>query len=310
MRKSPFKLRSLFLLSFCLLWPALPSPASAYARIVSLKPNITEILFALGVGPQVVGVTQFCKRPPEVKALPKVADYLQAFPEAILLLKPDLVLGTKENGSQKEIQFLLDRGLSVLTLGSSADSSSAEIQALKSRGIEVDGLGFATLDQTTRSIEAMGELLGRGEAAKEMTRRMRSELDTLKQKAASLPKIRVLYVVGYQPLVVAGGNNFFDEAGDYIGAENVAHQSRLKYPYYTTELLIRAAPEVVFDFAMGSEAEANARSQNGEFWKQFSSIPAVKNGRVYALDIEKMRAVPSLPETLKELFLLLHPKGN
>jgi len=303
------KIRSKLLAACLLAWLCLaPLPAFAYSRLISLKPNLTEILFALGVGSDVVGVTQWCTRPEEAKKLPKVADYVKAFPEEILRLKPDLVIGTIENGSQKEIQFLLDRGIHVLTLGSAAVSSKQEIDRLQALGIDVNSLGFATLDQTLRSIDALGILLGKRETAAAITTKMRSELAELKAASDQSSKVRVLYVVGYEPLVVAGGDNFFDESGAYTGAINVAQQSRLKYPYYTTELLIRSAPDVILDFAMGSETSEAARAGRKDFWKQFPSIPAVKNGRVLELNIEKMRAVPSLPETWKEIFQLLHPK--
>ncbi|HKX11633.1 MAG TPA: helical backbone metal receptor [bacterium] len=282
------------------------TPVFAYSRIVSLKPNLTEILFALGAGPEVIGVTTWCKRPQAAVALPKVADYIQAFPEEILRLNPDLVVGTVENGSQKEVQFLLGRGVTVLTLGSAANSSAGPVEALKILGYPVDGLGFATVEQTRLSIEALGALLGKKAKGVEIAGRMRGELEALKAESANLPKTKVLYVVGYRPLVVAGGNNFFDQAGEYIGALNVARESRLKYPYYTTELLIRAAPEAVFDFAMGSESSDAARQGHRDFWKAFPSIPAVKNGRIYPLNIETMRAAPELPATLREMFRLLH----
>ncbi len=298
------KLRLRFLLVLALF--LLSAPAFAYSRIVSLKPNLTEIIFALGAGPEVVGVTTWCKRPEAAVALPKVADYIQAFPEEILRLKPDLVVGTVENGSQKEVQFLLARGIPVLTLGSAANSSPSQVAALKSLGYSANDLGFATVEQTLLSIEALGALLGKKAKGQEIAAKMRGELEALKAAAANVPKTKVLYVVGYRPLVVAGGNNFFDQAGEYIGALNVARESRLKYPYYTTELLIRAAPEAVFDFAMGSEGSAAASHGHQEFWQSFPSIPAVKNGRIYPLDIETMRAAPELPATLREMFRLLH----
>jgi iron complex transport system substrate-binding protein len=296
---------SRFLLLFSLLIH--PTSLYAYSRIISLKPNLTEILFALGVGAQVVGDTKYCTRPEAARNLPKVADYLQAFPEEILRLKPDLILGTKENGSQKEIQFLLGRGLPVVTLGSLENSSPKEVAILKTRGLDIDRLGFATIEETQNSILALGVLLAQEPIAESLVAKMREALLALRLEAEALPKRRVLYVVGYQPLVVAGGDNFFDEAGTYIGAVNVAHESRLKYPYYTTELLIRAAPEVVLDFAMGSEAAPAAKQSRQDFWRQFPSIPAVKNGQIFELDIDKMRAVPSLPETLREIFKLIHP---
>ncbi len=195
-----------------------------------------------------------------------------------------------------------------MTLGSATDSSREEIDRLQALGIDVNSLGFATLDQTQRSIDALGALLGKKETATAITAKMRSELAELKAASDQVSKVRVLYVVGYEPLVVAGGGNFFDESGSYTGAVNVATQSKLKYPYYTTELLIRSAPDIILDFAMGSESTEAAREGRRDFWKQFPSIPAVKNARIYELNIEKMRAVPSLPETWKEIFQLLHPK--
>ncbi|KAB2838066.1 ABC transporter substrate-binding protein [bacterium] len=141
-----------------LLWLAPVLPAFAYSRIVSLKPNLTEILFELGLGAQVVGVTQWCRRPEAAQSLPKVADYLKAFPEPILRLKPDLVIGTKENGSEKEIRFLLERGVPVLTLGSAANSSPQEVAALKALGFDVEALGFAGLEQRGECGDALAAL--------------------------------------------------------------------------------------------------------------------------------------------------------
>ncbi|HCU24267.1 MAG TPA: hypothetical protein DF383_04540 [Deltaproteobacteria bacterium] len=282
--------------------------ALAYSRIVSLKPNITEILFDLGLGSRVVGVTRYCERPPEAKSRTVVADYVKIFPEAVLRLRPDLVIATQENSSQKEIEFLTRRGLTVFTVGSAEHSSPSLVAALRSKGLEVDSLGFATIEETLRSIEALGKLLDAEEVATATTSKMRRELAALKSQAAAWPKKRALYVVGYQPLVVAGGNNFFDEAGAYIGTVNVVRESRLKYPYYTTELLLRAAPEIIFDFSMGSEATPVAQTARRDFWQRFRSIPAVREGRIYNFDIEKMRAAPALPETLRELATIVQGK--
>jgi len=261
-------------------------PASAYSRIVSLKPNITEILFALGAGPQVVGVTTFCDRPPEAKALPKIADYIRVDAEKVLLLKPDLVIGSAENSSQKEVFFLIDRG------------------------IHVKLYDFSTLGEILKSIAALGQELGKTTEANAIVEKMRGELDALKQASSALPKPRVLFAVGSNPLVIAGSNNFFNESTDYIGATNVAAASKLKYPTYSTELLIRSAPEVVFDLSLGMEKSAASQSERLAWWNQFQSIPAVNNHRIYFLDISRMRAVPSLPEFFQELFRLLHPEAK
>jgi cobalamin transport system substrate-binding protein len=265
---------------------SIPTQALAFSRIISLKPNVTEILFALGAGSKVVGVTTYCTRPPEAQKLPKVADYIQAYPEPILRLEPDLIIGSEENSSQKEVYFLMDRG------------------------IPVKLFRFSTIPETIQSIEAIGVLLGRGDIAHQITQKMKAELEGIKKEASQLPKRKILFVVGYEPLVVAGGNNFFDEATDYLAAVNVAHESRLKYPTYTTELLIRAAPDIILDMAMGSENSEAKQRLRKDWWKQFPSIPAVQNNQIYNFDIEKMRAVPSLPSALQEIFDLIHPKTH
>jgi ABC-type hemin transport system substrate-binding protein len=84
----------------------LPLQAIAYSRIISLKPNITEIVFALGAGNQLVGVTRFCQRPPEAAKLPRVADYVSIDVEKTLAQRPDLILASMENASRKEVEFL------------------------------------------------------------------------------------------------------------------------------------------------------------------------------------------------------------
>lgn len=276
---SPFPL--FFLLAFLSL--AIARPACAFSRIVSLKPNITEILYALGLGPQVVGATTYCRHPPEAEKLAKVADYVHVFTEKVLALKPDLIIASEENSAAKDIYFLMERGLLVRRFR------------------------FMTLEDTLASIQEIGDLTGRGKAARDLVGQMRRALSALESESASLPKKRVLFVVGYEPLIVAGGDNFFDEATRYIGAINVASQSRLKFPNYTTEALIAAAPDIVVDMAMGSEGAKNP-SERIQWWSRYGSIPAVKNRRIYPFDIEKMRATPFLPSALRELRRLIHPE--
>lgn len=253
----------------------------AYTRIVSLKPNITEILFALGAGDRIVGVTSYCDRPPEAQKLPKVADYIHVDTEKTLLLKPDLILGSTENASQKEVNFL------------------------ESRGVKVALFPFATLKDLMSSLAAIGKLLDAAPEADRILATMRSELEDLKARAKDRPRLKALFVVGADPLVVAGSGNFFDDAAEYLAVTNVAGQSRLHYPTFSTEALIRSAPEVILELTMGSEQSAS-REERRRWWARFGSIPAVKNGRVYFMDIERMRAVPGLPSFLGDIFLILH----
>ncbi len=266
-----------------LVWLCAPSTLHAYQRILSLKPNITEILFALGMGENIVGATTYCHRPPAAAQIPRVADYIRVNPEKALSLKPDLMLASMENSSQKEVRFL------------------------ESRGIPLVLLPFDTLEETLHSIEKMGDLLAKPQAARHLTDTMRAKLADLKKRSAAVPKKRALFVVGYQPLVVAGSGNFFDEAANYIGVENVAHESRLRYPTWSTEQLLRAQPEILWDISMDTTDPKQAFQTRMEFWNRFPSLPAVKSGQIHYFDIEKMRAVPGLPDAFAELYRMAHP---
>jgi ABC-type Fe3+-hydroxamate transport system substrate-binding protein len=275
--KQPVLVFLLFTLSlFC------RQEALAYSRIISLKPNVTEILFALGAGPKLVGATTYCNQPEAAKKIPRVADYIRVDPEKALALKPDLIVGSEENSSQKEVYFLRDRGILVKLYA------------------------FSTIEETLKSIEEIGALLGEEKKAAEITAQMKSELDALKRDAQGRKWKKALYVVGHQPLMVAGSGNFFDEATPYIGAFNVAHNSKLKYPNFSTEQLVRSAPEIIFDISEVHENSAADAAGRREWWKKFRSIPAVQWQQIYSFDIEKLRASPALPTAFKELFDLIH----
>src|SRR4030095_387291 len=139
-----------------------PPPAPKYHRIISLKPNLTEILFALGVGNSLVGVTTFCDEPPDARTLDKVADYIQPDLEKIVMKRPDLIVTSQENSSKREIFFLRDRGYKVLTL-------EAE-----------------DFEQLRKTILVLGEELGRSEEAKELVLNLDGQLSALQKKVQGL----------------------------------------------------------------------------------------------------------------------------
>ncbi|MDX1387524.1 MAG: helical backbone metal receptor, partial [bacterium] len=272
--------RLLLPISF-LLTLIVPTPLFSYERIISLKPNITEIVFALGAGDKLVGVTNFCKRPAKARSLPKVADYIKADPEKILRLQPDLILASKENSSQKEIHFL------------------------EARGIPVELLSFQRLADLKISIQKMGALLERVPQAQALVENFEKELASLKPLGKNHTRLKALLVVGYEPLVVVGGNNFIDESITHLGISNVAGQSRMSYPTYSTEQLIRSAPEIIIDLPMGTENTPDKAKKHLQWWNRFPSIPAVRDGRIFTFPVEEMAMVPTLPEALKKLSALI-----
>jgi iron complex transport system substrate-binding protein len=247
-----------------------------------LKPNITEIVFALGQGNQLVGVTRFCDHPPEAKKIVAVADYINIHVEKVLAQRPDLILASTENSSRKEVEFL------------------------KAHGISVELLAFATLQDIRDSVRRLGALLGKNPQAQDLLKQMDQGFLELKNKSEQLTPTRALFLVGYDPLVVVGGNNFIGEIFPYLGLTNVAVQSRMPYPVYSVEQLIQASPDVIVDLAMGSEATAAKKNRRMTWWKKFPSLPAVQKNQIYNFEIEKIRAIPQLPRALEELFSLIH----
>ena len=202
-------------------------------RIVSLIPNATEILFDMGLGDLVVGVTRYCDRPPEARDLPKVGGILDVSTEAVLSLRPDLVIGSPA---------VLRGGLAGV---------------LRASGASILPLDFDTMESVARGITAIGEAAGRPGAARAMLDRFRRTMAALRGRAAGKPRIKVLFVAGVNPLVVAGRGSFIGELLELAGLDNVAGAGSVPYPTWSMEQVIRASPDVVIDGTMGRSGLAS-----------------------------------------------------
>lgn len=202
--------------------PAAPN-TPVPTRIVSLAPALTSLLFRLGLGPQVVGVTRFCDDPPAAAALPKVGGFADPDLEAILALKPDLVVAVESPPSAQVLARAA--ALGVVTLSVRQDSLATTFEA-------AHRLGAAT----GRTVEAAA-FVAESKAA----------LPGLAPAATGLRGRRAVFVYGRGPLVVAGPGSFGDEVLALFGAVNVARDSPHAWPKYTAEELVRAAPEVILD---------------------------------------------------------------
>lgn len=246
-----------------LLWGFGPS-AQAQDRIISLKPNITEILFDLGVGDQVVGVTTFCDDPKAAQKIDKIADYVHLNLEKILLKKPTLIFGSKENSVAREIQFLKDRGIAVYLFA------------------------FDRLDSIYTSIVGIAKVLGIEGKGVVLVQSMKSQLAQIKEQAPPYQGVALLMVVGRNPLMVVGGNNMLQDLFSLLGLNNLAGSSKIPYPTYSVEKFLVKRPEVIIDVTMGTE------SNNAAWYERYPSLPAVQRGRVYFLDIADFRPSPRL----------------
>jgi len=256
------------------------STAHAFDRIVSLKPNITEILFALGVGDRIVGVTTYCDYPDAAKGISRVADYIKPFAEKLIAASPDLVIGSQENTSRKAIW---------------------QIQRM---GYRVELFPFTTLDETLSSIEKIASLVGKESDGRRLVSEIKTAMKDVSNSNSSGRKPRVLVVWGQRPMVVTGPGSFMDELIKAVGAVNVADRGSMEYPHWSTENVIAANPDVIVDMSMGSE------EVDRESWKELSAVSAVKNGRIVTLDDSLFRAGPRLPEAVKQLAKVVHDTSD
>lgn len=219
-------------------------------RIVSLKPNLTEILFALGAGDRVVGVTTHCIWPEEATELPKVGDY--AFPdlERILSLNPDLVVTNKESSTLRFISVIEKAGIPVLVLET------------------------RTLSEIYGTIERLASILKIPKKGITLVYEIRNKFKNIKQRGQNQPSQSVLAVIQRRPLIVAGTNSFISEVIEASGAKNVVPLLRNAYPQISMEEVLAWRPDVIIDLDPSSKLDG---------WTDYKSLPAVKNKQILFL---------------------------
>lgn len=261
-----------------------PSPPAQKApqRIVSLAPAVTETLFALGAGAEVVGVSQYCDYPPAARRIPKVGTFLTPNIEAIAALRPTLVIGPASSSNLREIRALQAMGIPVLMVG-----------------------GDASMAQIERSIKQVGERIGRAGDARRLLGAMRLRMASIEERLHDVQARSVLMVVGHQPMVAVGRGTFLDELLALAHANNIAAEPAQAWPRLSLEYIIASRPAVILDGQMGTDPGTPS-----SFWSKYPSIPAVKNHRVYGYPEDPtLHPGPRIAQTLEILARLVHPEA-
>lgn len=190
-------------------------------RIVSLVPSVTEILFALGAGEQLVGATRFCTYPPAARQLPRVGDYADPSLEAIATLAPDLVL---------------------LAADAASPALLARIEALGIAAYVVYPKGITGAVATIRQL---GQAVGQPSAGEQLADELQQQIDTIRQAPQRYRPPRVLFCVMTEPLVVAGPGTLIDDLLQAAGGQNVVPPGPVRYPTWGAESLLAADPDIV-----------------------------------------------------------------
>jgi iron complex transport system substrate-binding protein len=255
------------------------------SRIVSMAPNLTEILFALGLGEKVVGVTQDSDYPPAALTKPKVGTFWQPSIEAVIATKPDLIVALAFE-QQRELAYRLRRiGYDCL-------------------GIEVE-----RIDDLFNAITAIGDATVTDRQAWELSAGIKAAIHRLQTATAGLPKVRVLWVVQREPLRVAGRDTFINEMIELAGGENAIGPTLHVYPPIGAEQVIAAHPEVIIEPAMVHGALDEQRRQAILYWHRFANVPAVTNERICVLDGDVVsRLGPRLHAGIEVIAKCLRPR--
>lgn len=245
------------------------------ATIVSVAPNVTEILFALGVGDRVIGVTTNCNYPPEAAAKEKVGDFNLNY-EKILSLKPSLVVGAK-------------------------GFTDAARDVLAKANVPYFTVSHVNVEEIVESIYALGVVLGAEPAAAIIADDFQKTVVRAKDRAPADADKRatVFWLQWSEPVSTVGPGNFHHDLIELAGGKNIADDTGVPYGPFSEELLVLRAPQVVLTPSEEQTAWVKSR---------FPTLPAVKSGRVHVFNSDAIvRPGPRLVEALDELSALLYP---
>ncbi|HEX7183786.1 MAG TPA: cobalamin-binding protein [Thermoanaerobaculia bacterium] len=254
-------------------------------RVVSLAPSLTELLFAVGAGDAVVGVTTYCNYPDAAKRLPKMGGIEDGSIdlERIFALRPDLVVAI---GSQ-----------------------SQTVEVLRRLGLRVEVLPSQTVDDLFNAVSRLGGLLGREAQAERLAKDLRQRIERIRKAVASLPKERrprVFYQVWDRPLMTATRQTLIGQLIELAGGVNVFGDLPGRYPQVSLEAVLERDPEVIV--APDHHADrVDLRSLAQR--PGLADVKAVRSGRIVILNGDLIsRAGPRIVEALEILAHALHPR--
>jgi iron complex transport system substrate-binding protein len=274
---------SISILSYTTLYAKSDRPPQ---RIVSLSPNVTEIIYGLGAWDKIVGVTMYSDFPPEAKTIPKVGGWVNPNLEAIVKLKPDLVIFMRDQDSIFGDNI---RKLGLNTLFIDSNNSIEDIQ---------------------NSILQLGKILRKEQEAQNLVVRIRSKLENISSKTSQLRRKRVLFVVGRNPgtledVYVIGRHNYINELIDLAGGENVVKSNRFALKI-SKEAVLSFNPEVIIE---ATYDKTDNRESVRKTWSTLKEISAIKNNQVYiVLSSELLRPSQRIIEGAYILAHILHPE--
>jgi iron complex transport system substrate-binding protein len=257
-----------------LLFTISPVSADSPKRIISLAPNITEILFGIGLGDRIIGVTSFCDYPEQAKKKPKIGGMSNPSLETVISLKPDIVVMTTD-GNPKEFE-----------------------ERLRSLGIKTYVFKARKLAELPQGIRDMGSALGAKDRAVELAKKIESAFqDASHFPIHSSPGKKVLFIIWPAPLIVAGPGSAIDDIITLLGRENIASKVNVSYPKYSVESIIQQAADIIFI----GKGHSDIKKMSRGLLDKMVSVPAVRNGNVFYVSDSLYRLGPRVINGIEEM---------
>ncbi len=251
-------------------------------KIVSLAPNITEILFSLGLDEEIAGVSIHCNFPEKAKTKTQVGSYISLDLERIVSIKPDLIIAT------------------------GAGNTRDMVERLEKLGFPTYVLFPKNFNDILQSIRHLGQVVNRENEAKRMIQEMESRRQRIIELTRGLPRPRVFLQIGDAPIVTVGKGSFADDLIHLAGGENIAGNEKEMYPRLAMEEILKRAPEVILVSSMNPKGEYPKTLQE---WTRWKMIPAIKNGRLHLVNSDLIdRPSPRIIDGLEEIARILHPE--
>ena len=252
-------------------------------RIVSVAPSVTEILFALGLGDRVVGVSAYCQFPPEALKKEKIGGYINPSLEKIVALKPDLVMGIAEG----DLKSFVDK-----------------LAGLK---IPVYIANPQNVAEVVTSIQKIGEVTFSSPYARKIAGGMKERIQEIQNRVRGRPQFRVLHILNFDPLISAGKGTFVDDLIRLGGGRNLAEKAQGRYPRFSMEEVLAQDPEVILLASMKSQ---DPMTEQRKWWERWKTVSAAKHNRIYVLDSDLIhRPSPRIVDGLEQVARAIHPEG-
>src|SRR5882672_8081544 len=260
-------------------------------RIVSTAPSITETLYALGLGDRVVGVSTYCHYPADAASRPRIGTYLRPNVEAIVALRPDLVI-----------------------LQSMPNGAGPQLARMKLNIFDVD---HGDLEHSLAAIAAIGNRCSVGEHAAKLVLEMRGRLDAIRRRTAGAPRRSLVFIVGRTPgsldgLIAVGKGSYLNELIEIAGGVNALGGTPLAYPKISLESLLGMNPDVLVD--MGDMADTVRVTEEHKrevvaLWGRYPALKAVASKRVYAVASDVFVVPgPRIVDAASAFERMLHPE--